>query len=190
MRFPATMTTLTLILVAVSVTACSSKSTTSVAPPSTSNPVVAGSAGTGTAINASAGGAPSSVDVCSLLSAAQASSIVGVTFTVATPNFGGKMCTYAGGSVPMDVTLTVSSGTTAAWTEELATLKLGGGDTPVALSGLGDRAAETTGSLATQSGNWIIQIDAADESSVNGGNIGGDFTKSIAVARAILAAQH
>ena len=90
----------------------------------------------------------------------------------------------------MNVTLMVNSGGTAAWTEELATLNLGGGETPVALSGLGDRAAETTGSLATQSGNWIIQVDAADESSVNGGDIGGDFTKSIAVARAILAAPH
>ncbi|HEX4433005.1 MAG TPA: hypothetical protein VHZ96_27270 [Frankiaceae bacterium] len=90
----------------------------------------------------------------------------------------------------MNVTLTANSGGSAAWTNELADLKSGGGATPVTISGLGDRAAETTGSLATQSGDWIIQVDAADESSVNGGNIGGDFTKSIAVARALIAAQH
>lgn len=152
-----------------------------------SSPSIGASAPASTSKSDAGGGQP---NVCSLLTAAQASSIVGVTFIAATPKFRGKFCTYAGPTVPMNVTLMVNSGGTAPWTEELATLTQDGGDTPVALSGLGDRAAETTGSLATQSGSWIIQVDAADESSVNGGNIGGDFTKSIAVAHAILAAQH
>jgi hypothetical protein len=175
-----------LTLLAASTSACSSVSKSTPANAKTSPKT--DTIGTASASKAAAaGGQP---NVCSLLTAAQASSIVGVTFTAATPVLGGKTCTYAGGSVPMNVTLTVNSSGTSAWTEELAELKQGGGDTPVALSGLGDRAAETTGSLATQSGDWIIQVNAADESSVNGGNIGGDFTKSTAVARAILAAQH
>jgi hypothetical protein len=190
MRRTTPMLAAALAVMATSSTACSSgsKSTSANAPTS---PTVATSDNTNatasTSKAAAAGGQP---NVCSLLTAAQASSIVGVTFTAATPTFGGKTCTYVGGSVPMNVTLTANSGGTAAWTDELAGLKEGGGATPVALSGLGDRAAETTGSLATQSGNSIIQVDAADESSVNGGNIGGDFTKSIAVARALIAAQH
>ena len=39
-----------------------------------------------------------------------------------------------------------------------------------------------------QSGIWIIQIDDADVNAVNGGDIGGDFTASIAVVKAIVAA--
>jgi hypothetical protein len=192
-RLQVALTTAALIVV---VSACGSStkagsgpgtsagSSTVVSP---SSPSVGASAPASTSKSVAAGGQP---NVCSLLTAAQASSIVGVTVTAVTPSLGGKVCLYTGPNVPMNVTLMVNSGGAAAWTEELATLKEGGGDTPVALSGLGDRAAETTGSLATQSGDWIIQVDAADESSVNGGNIGGDFTKSTAVARAILAAQH
>ncbi len=192
MRMPTLLTAASLVLVSVSAAACSNGSKTPAASSSTSAPSssAARGASASTVTSAASGGASSSVDVCSLLTAAQASSIVGVTFTSATPNSGGKACLYAGPNVPMTVTLLVNSGGSAAWTEELAALVEGGGDTPVALNGLGDRAAETTGSLATQSGNWIVQVDSADEGSVNGGNIGGDFTKSIAVAKAIIAAPH
>jgi hypothetical protein len=183
MRLPATLTAVTLMLVALSVTACSSKSTTSIASSTASTPLAAGGAGTGTATSAASGGASSSVNVCSLLTAAQASSIVGVTYTAAklSQNFAGSMCAYTGTTVPvpMNVFLTVNAGSTAAWNEELSELD----PSPVTINGLGDRAVTTTDQLAAQSGNWIVQVDGGDPVTV-----GGAFTKSIAVAKAILAA--
>ena len=188
MRFPTALTAASLVLVTMSAAACSNGSKTSAAAPSTSSSAAAG-AGASTATSAANNGASSSVNVCALLTADQASSVVGVTFTAATPGFGGKVCMYAGPTVPMTVTLTPNAGSAAAWTNELSTLG-SDGVAAVTIGGVGDRAAETTGSLGTQSGDWIIQVDSADESSVNGGNIGGDFTKSIAVAKAVIAALH
>ncbi len=85
----------------------------------------------------------------------------------------------------MTVTVISNAGSGAAWTDELSTLQLGGGETPVTISGVGDRAATSSASLGTQSGSWIIQVDAGDSTSTGGG-----FTKSIAVAKAIIAALH
>jgi hypothetical protein len=84
----------------------------------------------------------------------------------------------------MTITVTPNVGSAAAWTDELSTLGLDG-VAPVTISGVGDRAATSTGSLGTQSGTWIIQVDAGDSTSVGGG-----VTKSIAVAKAIIAALH
>jgi hypothetical protein len=89
----------------------------------------------------------------------------------------------------MDVAVTTNAGSAAAWTNELSTLGTDG-VAAVAINGVGDRAATSTGSLGTQSGTWIIQVDGADVNAVNGGNVGGDFTASIAVAKAIIAALH
>ena len=81
----------------------------------------------------------------------------------------------------MTVYLKVNSGGTAAWHEELGELE----DSPVTISGVGDRAVTTTDQLATQSGSWIVQVDGGDPVTV-----GGAFTKSIAVAKAIIATPH
>ena len=189
MRLPTVLTAASLVLVTMSAAACSNGSKTSAAAPSASalSPSAVGSASASTATGAASNGASSSVNVCVLLTAAQASSIIGVTYTAATPSFGGKVCTYAStvAPTPMTVTVTTNAGSAAAWTDELSTLQLGGGATPVTISGVGDRAATVTGSLGTQSGTWIIQVDAGDQTSV-----GGAFTKSIAVAKAIIAALH
>jgi hypothetical protein len=89
----------------------------------------------------------------------------------------------------MTVTVTTNAGSAAAWTNELSTLGTDG-VAAVTISGVGDRAATSTGSLGTQSGTWIIQVDGADANAVNGGNIGGNFTESIAVTKAIITALH
>jgi hypothetical protein len=97
------------------------------------------------------------------------------------------VCSYAttAAPTPMVITVTSNAGSAAAWTNELSTLQLGGGETPVTISGVGDRAATSVDSLGTQSGTWIIQVDGGDQTSV-----GGVFTKSIAVAKAIIAGLH
>ena len=192
MRLTTVLAAARVVLVTMSATACSNRSKTSAAAPTTSapSPAAAASATPSTVTGAANTGASSGVNVCSLLTAAQASSITGATYTTATASFGagGNSCLYASGA--MDVTVTPNAGSSAAWTDELSTLQLGGGETPATISGVGDRAATSTGALGTQSGTWIIQVDAADEGSVNGGDIGGDLTKSIAVAKAIIAALH
>jgi hypothetical protein len=194
MRLPFALTAASLVLVIMSAAACSNGSKTPAASapsPSAANtsaPSAAGSAGA-TPAGGGAGNGASGVNVCALLTAAQASTIVGVTYTAGTPSFaaGGNSCTYASTAAPTPMTITVmaNAGSAAAWTDELSTLKLGGGETPVTVSGLGDRAATSTDSLGTQAGTWIIQVDGGDQTSV-----GGVFTKSIAVAKAIIAALH
>jgi hypothetical protein len=193
MRLPTVLTAASLVLVTMSAAACSSGSTTSAAAPSTSAtsavaaPSAAGGASASTAISVATDGASASVNVCQLLTAAQATSIIGAAYTASTPSFGGKSCTYAStvAPTPMVITVTTNAGSAAAWTNELSTLQLDDGETPVTISGLGDRAATAIDSLATQSGTWIIQVDGGDQTSV-----GGVFTKSIAVAKAIIAGLH
>ena len=85
----------------------------------------------------------------------------------------------------MVVTLTPNASSAGAWTDELGTLQQGGGDAPVTINGLGDRAATSVGTLGTQSGKWIIQVDGGDSTSV-----GGSFAKSIAVAKQLITALH
>ena len=188
MRLATVLTASSLVLVTMSAAACSSGSKTASGGASTTAPSssAGGSAGASTAPGAGNGGS-SKVDVCSLLTAAQASSIIGATYTGATPSLGGEVCTYASTAAPtpMVITVTTNAGSAAAWTDELGTLKLGGGEDPVSISGLGDRAATSTGTLGTQSGSWIIQVDGGDQTSTGGG-----FTKSIAVAKAVIAALH
>jgi hypothetical protein len=189
MRMPTLLTAASLVLVTMSAAACSNGSKTSAASSSTSasSPSAAGSASASTATSAAGNGASSGINVCSLLTAAQASSITGVAYTAVTPSssLGGDSCLYGGSTgVPMDVTVTPNAGSSAAWTDELSTLQLDG-EPAVPISGVGDRAATSTGSLGTQAGAWIIQVDAGDSTSTGGG-----FTKSIAVAKAIIAALH
>jgi hypothetical protein len=84
----------------------------------------------------------------------------------------------------MDVTVISNAGSSAAWTDELSTLQLDG-EPAVTISGVGDRAATSIGSLGTQAGSWIIQVDAGDSTSTGDG-----YPKSIAVAKALIAALH
>ena len=140
----------------------------------------AGDAAASPAATQSAAG--KSVDVCSLLSAKQASALVGVTYTKATSSSG--MCSYATTTAPIPMFIIVSSGSgAAAWTEALGTLKEDGGETPKTFSGVGDRAAGDGTQFDVQSGSWIVDVHGGDPS----GN-GSSFPKSTAVAKALISA--
>ena len=195
MRFTTVVTAAGLVLASMSASACSSSGSQTPSVASITSATSASAPGDGGATTETAAvsnGASSGGNVCSLLTAARASSITGVTYTASTPSSGasGNSCLYKGptGS-PMNITVQTNAGSAAAWKNEMSTLGTDG-EAAVMISGVGDRAATSTGSLGTQSGNWIIQVDNADEKAVNGGNIGGDFTASMAVAKAIIAALH
>jgi hypothetical protein len=178
------------VLAAMAASACSSSSKPSAAVSTSTQPSGSTAGGTSTTPGGSSGASSSTVNVCSLITPAQASSITGVAYTGANPSSGPTTatCTYTGTAAPTPMTVTVTSNASgaAAWTEELGTLQEGGGETPSTINGLGDRAAFSVGTLGTQSGNWIVQVDGGDSTSTPAqGN-----TKSIAVARALITALH
>jgi hypothetical protein len=184
MRIPALAAAASLALVAVSATACSG-GTTSTAATAAGPAAAAPSAGAGGA-GAAGGGAPATVDVCKLLTAAQASAIVGVHYSSAhsSPN----MCTYTPTNAPIGMFVIIFQGFQgvgpAAWKSELSTLQEDGGAKPETISGVGDRAAAAGLELGAQAGARIIDV--------HGGDPSGDskFTKSAAVAKAVIAALH
>ncbi len=137
----------------------------------------------------SAVGAPSpavtakQVDPCAMLSAAQASAVVGVHYASAKATANG-MCTYTTTDAPIGMFVIISPGAgTAAWSEQLGTLEEDGGDKPVTLTGVGDRAAGTGTEIGVQADGYIIDVHGGDPD----GN-GHAFPKSVAVAKALIAA--
>jgi hypothetical protein len=155
------------------------------------SPAASSAGGSGTSAGDSGAASPAAtqaaaakpVNVCSMLTAKQASALVGVTYTKATPS-GGSMCSYASTTAPIPMFIIVSSGSgAAAWTEALGTLKEDGGDTPRTFSGVGDRAAGDGTQFDVQSGGWIVDVHGGDPS----GN-GSSFPKSTAVAKALISA--
>ena len=181
MRIPALAATATLILVAASATACSSgTATTAAAQPA--SPAAAATTGTGG--GASGGGAAGSTDVCKLLSAAQASTIVGVHYASAqsSPN----MCNYTTTNAPIGMFIIIfHGGSDAAWHSELGTLEEDGGAKPATISGVGSRAAAAGLELGVLDGNQIIDIHGGDPNGT-----GSKFPKSIALAKAVISALH
>lgn len=157
-------------LAAMSLAGCTSNSTTT---SSGGNP-----AATNTATSAATtSAAPASVDVCSLLTPAQASAIIGHTYTTATPATG--QCSYAttDAAIPMFIIVSVQS-----WAEESATLtEDASGEPLVPISGVGDQAAGDAIEVGVQSGQWIIDIHGGDPDGT-----GAAFPKSIALAKAII----
>lgn len=153
--------------------------------PAASSAGSSGSSAGGTAASPAAtqAAAGKSVNVCALLTAKQASALVGFTYTKATSS-GGTMCSYATTSAPIPLFIIVSSGSgSAAWTDALGTLKEDGGEPPKSFSGVGDRAAGDGTQFDVQSGSWIIDVHGGDPS----GN-GSSFPKSTAVAKALISA--
>lgn len=146
-----------------------------------------GSASTaGAQAAAASAGTASTVHVCSLLSAAQASAIVGVQYSSAKEASGGSMCTYATTTAPIPLFIIVSPGAgSAAWKSELAILEQDAGSAPITLSGAGDRAAGGGTEIAVQDGSYIIDVHGGDPSGT-----GTAFPKSIALAKALIAALH
>jgi hypothetical protein len=143
---------------------------------------------TGSAVSGSAASpaVAAAVNVCSLLPAKQASAAVGVTYTTATSSSNGTMCSYATTDAPIPMFVIVSSGSgAAAWKEAVATLQEDGGETPLNISGIGDRAEGDGTQFDVQSGSWIIDVHGGDPNGT-----GAAFPKSEAVAKVIMAGLH
>jgi hypothetical protein len=154
-------------------------------PAATSAGGAASAAGTQAA--SSGGGSTSTVHACSLLTAAQASAIVGATYTASRESSGGSMCSYATTSAPIPLFIIISGnqGGTAAWKEELSTIEEDAGGTPITLSGVGSHAAGGGTEIGVQDGSYIIDVHGGDPSGT-----GNAFPKSMALAKEIIAALH
>ena len=98
--------------------------------------------GSSPSVDTTAATAAGAVDGCKLLTAAEASKIVGFKYSSATDG-GNGMCSYATTAAPIPLFIIVesNSGGSAAWTDQLQTLQEDAGSKPVTLSGVGDRAA-------------------------------------------------
>jgi hypothetical protein len=127
------------------------------------------------------------VDVCKLLSAAQATQISGVTYSAATSSHG--MCNYTTTDAPVGMFIIIFTGFQGAgdtaWKSELQTLQEDAGDPPMTISGVGDRAAAAGLELGAQTGARIVDIHGGDPNGT-----GNAFPKSIALAKAVIAALH
>lgn len=164
------------VLVTASLAGCKS-STTAAAPAGDST------GSTATTAPAATTTAAGPIDVCSLISASQASAIVGVTYSAANSN--SSTCTYPTTDAPIPMSINISVAGTTGWTIELATIQEGGGATPATFTGVGDHAAGGGNEFGVQSGNWIIDILGGDPL----GN-GSAFPKSTALAEAIIPQLH
>lgn len=165
-----------LVLVAASATACSSGS--------------GGSAASGSGGSAAGGGlatpaSDSSINVCSLMTAKQASSIVGVTYSKAISSH--DMCNYTTTDAPigMFIIIFTGSGGSAAWKEQLGTMEEDGGGKPITISGVGDNAAGDGTEIGVQVGSNIIDVHGGDPNGT-----GNAFPKSIAIAKALASKLH
>ena len=185
MRVPVVFAAASLILVAASATACSSGSKTAGATTSPAS-TAAAQATVAAQATAAAGGAASTVHVCSLISAAKASAIVGVSYSSATESSGGSVCTYATTAAPIPLSISVQPGSGATgWQAELGIIQEGSGSAPVTLTGVGDRAAGGGTEIGVQDGSYIIDILGGDPVAASNA-----YPKSVELAKAIIAALH
>jgi hypothetical protein len=171
-------------LAALSLAACSGSSLgSSAATSGTAN----GPASTAAAqATTAAGGTASTAHACSLLTAARASAVVGEHYSSARESLNGSMCSYATTTAPIPLYIIISLGSgAAAWKEQLGTLQEDSGSAPITLPGVGDRAAGGGTEIGVQNGNYIIDVHGGDPS-----GSGSAFPKSIALAKAIIAALH
>jgi hypothetical protein len=171
-----------LVLTAMSATACSGGSSPgSAATGSTTSGSSGSAAGTSQAGPASS----SSINVCSLMTAERASSIVGVTYSKATPAT--NMCSYATTDAPIGMYIIIfpNSGGTAAWKEQLGTMEEDGGGSPVPISGFSGQAASDGTEISVQDGSDIIDVHGGDPSGT-----GTAYPRSIAIAKAVASQLH
>jgi hypothetical protein len=143
----------------LSLTACSSSSSAS----ASGSAAAAGGGSSGAAAAAAAaapGGSPSeAVDACTLVTAAQLSQAVGVTYTAITA--AGGLCSVMGpGSASFDYTVQKESPANT-WSQQVATIK---GDDGQALSepGIGDRAVWGGEEFAAEADGYIVGVIGAD----------------------------
>ena len=176
MNRPAPAIVLVLGLAAASAAGCTSGTTANSAASSATGPASASNSAPAPAASTAPAGA---LDVCSLMTASQASTIVGVTYSAA--NGSSATCTYPTTAAPVPMSIFVSAASDADWTAELATIQEGTGETPATFSGVGDHAAGGGGEFGVESGKWIIDILGGDPL----GN-GSTFPKSTALAQALI----
>jgi hypothetical protein len=183
-----------LVALAFAITACSGSSTgattapvaatTSAVSAAPSSPTEAASASAPAATGAaSSGSGGAEIDACSLLSASQASSLVGNQYTAATPSTiapGQDQCDYARADGPDLIVIVYqpSSGVTF----EMATSVQSGAGTVTNVSGVGDKAIAGEIELDVQAGDRIIAVEGA------GGTLTSDYSRAVSVAKAIIAA--
>jgi len=119
------------------------------------------------------------------MTAAHASSIVGVTYSKATPAT--NMCTYTTTDAPIGMYIIIfpNSGGTAAWKEQLGSMAEDGGGAPVPISGFSGQAASDGTEISVQAGSDIIDVHGGDPSGT-----GSTYPRSIAVAKAIVSQLH
>jgi len=152
--------------------ACKSNSTSSASPAGGATHAATGSTAKGAAPAAD-------INACSLLSVADASSLVGKQYTTATPKTiatGQDACTY---DIPDDSQLVIivyqpNSGVSM---DMMASVNDG-----KPISGVGDKAIIGDIELDAQVGDKLIAVQGA------GGSLGGDQAKAVAVAKAVIAA--
>ncbi len=180
----------------VSLTACSNAPTSTTAPPAAARPVAAVSGSTGSASEASSPTRPPSTaagaaagskfDTCSLLSAAQASSLVGRTYTSAVSQTiadGQDQCTYATPDPTISLMVIVYQPTSGVNLQMMSSVLGDSGDV-TQVTGVGDKAIVGQIELDVQTGERLVAVEGA------GGKLSGDYTKAVAVAKAVIAGLH
>ena len=148
------------VLCLLSVTACSSGSLTSASGSAAAPGGTSSTAAAGTAATASGGSPGTTVDACTLVTAAELSQAVGVQYTAITDP-GGNLCGVQGpGSASFDYTIEAESPTNT-WSEQVATIK---GDDGQALSepGIGDKAVWGGKEFAAEADGYIVGVIGAD----------------------------
>ena len=141
-------------------------------------------AGSGSGSGSSQGGSSADIDACKLLSAAQASSIGGETYTSAATSTiapGQDQCAYATSDDSNALTIIVYQPNSGVTFQTMSSVQAGVG-TVTNVSGVGDKAIAGAIELDVQAGSHLIAVEGAD------GMITGDDSKSIALAKAVITA--
>jgi hypothetical protein len=187
MRISAVSATITLALVAMAASGCSSSAKSSTTAGGSAAPAAGSTAsGSAPASAAAAGGGGGSADInaCTLLSAAQASSLVGKTYTGAqsqTIATGQDQCTYPATDDDSSLIVIVyqpNSGVT--WDTMTTVLQSVG--TVNNVSGVGDKAMIGAIEIDVQTGSRLVAVQGA------GGTVSGHPDNAIAVAKAVVGA--
>jgi len=191
MRLPATLAAASVALAAIALTGCSSgsKSAATSAPAATSS-AAAGSSAAAPAPAASSAppvsGSSTDLDVCSLLTVAKATALVGKQYTgdvAKTIAPGQDQCTYNAadyGSALVVIVYQSNSGVTFA---SLKSVEAGVGQV-TNVSGVGQTAIAGPIELDAQVGDRLLAVEGA------GGTLTGTTSKAAAVADAIISALH
>ena len=191
MRMPATLAVASVALAAIALTGCSSgsKSAATSAPAATSSAAAGSSAAAPASAASSApsvSGSSTDLDVCSLLTVAKATALVGKRYTgdvVKTIAPGQDQCTYNAadyGSALVVIVYQSNSGVTFA---SLKSVEAGVGQV-TNVSGVGQTAIAGPIELDAQVGDQLLAVEGA------GGTLTGTTSKAAAVANAIISALH